>query len=768
MKTLSMIYKISKTELQTLFYSPIAWLIIVIFTFQTSMGFSGVMGDLVKSQELGYGLQSVTKNIFGGWMGLFSTVQQYLYLYIPLLTMGLMSREFSSGEVKLLYSSPVTNTHIVLGKFLAMMVFALVLVGILLVYVIFGLCTVESFDLSLTLSGLLGIYLLICAYAAIGLFMSCLTSYQMVAAMGTLAVLSVLNFIGSVGQDMAFVRDVTYWLSISGRAEEFVNGLICSEDVLYFIVVVVLFLAWSIIKLQADRQKKALSATVGKYVGIFGIVVLIGYFSSRPVFKVFYDATRTKVNTLTPNSQEIVKQLKGGLTITTYTNLLDENYWIALPGAINTDLERFEKYLRFKPEIKMKYVYYYDKVKNEDLDKRYPDMNDEERARELAKGLEMDFKMFLSPEQIRQKIDLSSEGNHFVRLIERESGEKTFLRVFDDNKRLPSEAEISIALKGLVTTNMPKVGFLIGHGERDSKQDGDRNYNRIAQDKPFRYSLINQGFAFEDVTLEKEIPTDISILVIAELRSPITDEQMKNLDEYVARGGNLLIAGEPNRQEYMNPLVERFGVSFMPGCLVERNENFLPNFIKARPTPEICELAYVFEGLLEKNRCVTMPGCTGLTYSEGKGFQVIPMLVSDSVGSWNELETTNFVDDSVSLNPAIGEVEKSYPTALALSRTIGGKEQKIVILGDADCISNGEVSIYRKTVKASNFAVIAGVFYWLSDGEAPIDIRRPVPPDDTVYLSQRAMNGARIAFMWGYPGVLLLIAVFIWLRRRGR
>ena len=768
MKTLSMIYKISKTELQTLFYSPIAWLIIVIFTFQTSMGFSGVMSDLVKSQELGYGLQSVTKNIFGGLRGLFSMVQQYLYLYIPLLTMGLMSREFSSGEIKLLYSSPVTNTHIVLGKFLAMMIFALVLVGILLIYVIFGACTVKSFDLALTFSGLLGIYLLICGYAAIGLFMSCLTSYQMVAAMGTLAVLSILNFIGSVSQDIMFVRDVTYWLSISGRVEEFINGLICSEDVLYFIMVVILFLAWSIIKLQADRQKKELRVTVGRYVGVFLVVVLIGYFSSRPFFKVFYDVTCTKVNTLTPNSQEIVSQLKGGLTITTYTNLLDENYWIALPNAINIDIERFEKYIRFKPDIKMKYVYYYDKVENDNLDKRYPDMNDEERARELAKGLEMDFKMFLTPEQIRQKIDLSSEGNHFVRLIERESGEKTFLRVFDDNKRLPSEAEISIALKGLVTTNMPKVGFLTGHGERDSKLDGDRNYNRIAQDKPFRYSLINQGFAFEDISLENEIPADISILVIAELRSSITDEQMKNLDEYVARGGNLLIAGEPNRQEYMNPLVKRFGVSFMPGCLVERNENFLPNFIKAHPTPEICELAYVFEGLLEKNRCITMPGCTGLTYSKDKGFQVIPMLMSDTVGSWNELETMNFIDDSVCLNPVIGEVEKSYPTALALSRKIGDKEQKIVILGDADCISNAEVSIYRKTVKASNFALIAGVFYWLSDGEAPIDIRRPVPPDDAICLSQQAVNGARIAFIWGYPGVLLLIAIFIWLRRRGR
>ena len=144
------------------------------------------------------------------------------------------------------------------------------------------------------------------------------------------------------------------------------------------------------------------------------------------------------------------------------------------------------------------------------------------------------------------------------------------------------------------------------------------------------------------------------------------------------------------------------------------------------------------------------------------------MLVSDSVGSWNELETTNFVDDSVSLNPAISEVEKSYPTALALSRTIGGKEQKIVILGDADCISNGEVSIYRKTVKASNFAVIAGVFYWLSDGEAPIDIRRPVPPDDTVYLSQRAHEWGSNCFYVGVSGGVVVDSCFYLVKKEGR
>ncbi len=114
----------------------------------------------------------------------------------------------------------------------------------------------ESFDLSAALSGLLGLYLLMCAYAAIGLYMSSLTSYQVVAAVGTLAVLIVLNFIGSVGQDIAFVREITYWLSIKGRATVFIDGLICSEDFLYFVVVILFFLTLGIMKIEAHRAKR--------------------------------------------------------------------------------------------------------------------------------------------------------------------------------------------------------------------------------------------------------------------------------------------------------------------------------------------------------------------------------------------------------------------------------------------------------------------------------------------------------------------------------
>src|SRR6478735_4666252 len=104
------VFNIARAELQTLFYSPVAWLIIIIFTFQTGMGYTNAMNEWVKYYIQGYKAAGVSLDVFiNPSYGLYVSVLSYLYLYIPLLTMGLMSREFASGSIKLLYSSPVTN-----------------------------------------------------------------------------------------------------------------------------------------------------------------------------------------------------------------------------------------------------------------------------------------------------------------------------------------------------------------------------------------------------------------------------------------------------------------------------------------------------------------------------------------------------------------------------------------------------------------------------------------------------------------------------------
>lgn len=765
---MKMIFKIAKTELQTLFYSPVAWLILIIFTFQASILFTNVFDMSVKSQSLEYQLDNVTLFTFGGMFGLFSGIQQYLYLYIPLLTMGLMSRELSSGSIKLLYSSPVTNKQIVLGKYLAMMLYGLLLMAILSIFVIYSAFAIKSFDFICVLAGLLGLYLLTCAYSAIGLFMSSLTSYQVVSAMGTLAILAALSLVRGVWQDMAIVRDITFWLSINGRADEFVNGLICSEDVLYFIIVSVLFLTLTILRLQVIRQKTNWLTAWGRYIGVFAIAIFLGYLSSRPQLMCFYDATRTKARTLTPNSQEIISKLEGDLTITTYVNMLDRNVYTVFPAAVKDDMNRFRMYTRFKPEIKMKYVYYYDSINNPSLAIRYPGLSLREQMKRIAETVDFDTNKVKTPEEIRKIIDLSGEGNRFVRLLERGNGKKTFLRIYEDfNGAFPHESEISAAFKHLIM-DLPLVGFVKGHGERDIKRESDRDYKHFSQDKPFRYALINQGFDIMEVDLHQGIPSNVRILVIADPRRTLSAEETEVLNSYISQGGNLFIAGEPKQQAVMNPLVEQFGVQFMPGCLVKPTEDFAADLITSNPTDGAAALSYIFEGMQQMGNAVSMPGATGLTYSTDKGFTVTPLFTSDSTGSWNELQTTDFVEDTARLNPELGEIERFYVTSVALSRKVGEKEQRIIIISDADCISNTEIEMMRRGINARNYSFVRGAFSWLSYEEAPIDVRRLIPPDNEVYIEKRGMKITKHAMVEGLPGLLLIIALLIWVRRRGR
>lgn len=110
-----------------------------------------------------------------------------------------------------------------------------------------------------------------------------------------------------------------------------ISGLLCSEDILYFVIVISMFLLLSILKLQSTRQRVSFSMVWGKYLGVVVVAMLLGFVTSRPVMMCYYDATETKRNTLTPNSQEVMGKLEGGMTITTYVNFLDRDYYIGGP-----------------------------------------------------------------------------------------------------------------------------------------------------------------------------------------------------------------------------------------------------------------------------------------------------------------------------------------------------------------------------------------------------------------------------------------------------
>lgn len=751
-----------------MFYSPIAWLILIIFTVQAAMHYLKVV-DIMLMQQFSRPLwYSIAKEALTGGWGIFPHMLGHLYLYIPLLTMGLMSRELSSGSIKLLYSSPVSSGQIILGKFLSMMFYALVLVCILLVFVIFTMFHVPNFDVSLMFAGILGIYLVICTYAAIGLFMSCLTHYQVVAAVATLAVLMLLNYVGEIGQGIPFIEDITYWLSISGRSNELIDGLVNSEDVLYFLIVIALFLTLAVMKIQAGKKKRTKGMTVARYGAVVVVALLTGYITSRPGLQVYYDASFDKHNSLNEESQQIMAKMKGELTLTTYVNLLDKHAALGLPDYVNHDKSQFKKYIRFKPDMKIRYVYYYAEAGNEVLDELYPDLETKQKAWKVAQLNDLNIEMFLTPDEISKQIDLSGEGYRFVRQLQRGSGEKSFLRIFDDGSQAPSETEISTAMKCLVT-EVPKVFFLTGHGERDILKAGDRDYYTFAKSPTFRHSLINKGFDVRHLSLaeENEIPEEVNVLVIADMQRGLTDDEWQKVERYIQRGGNVVIAGEPGKAEMMNQITLPLGVRFLSGTLVQPSDGvYADNLLACQFTLAGVQTMPAYTGLLRQNYRITMPGAAGLTYDTNGLFKVVPVLKTNEKGCWNEMETTDFTDERASLNPKKGEVEKSFPTMLALTRQTGDREQRIVILSDADCISNSELLMSRAGIKGANFSLITGMFHWLSYDEFPITLKKIAPRDNLLKLSKSAMPRIRIAFLWVFPFLFAAGYLGIWFKRR--
>jgi ABC-2 type transport system permease protein len=232
---------IASRELAFFFNSSIAYIAITVF-----LAVSGVY--LFVLYDFFEGNQATLRPLF-------EQIPIFFILYVPAITMRLLSEEKRSGTIELLSTWPVTDGEIVLGKFFGALGFIVVTLAVSLVFpIIVG--SLGALDTGMVLGGYVGLILLGAAYAALGLLTSTWTQNQIVAFI--LAVLLCAFFYavdGMVASVWEGGRDAFAFLSFRAHFANIARGVIDSRDVVFYLSMIVGALVLSVQSLQARNWK---------------------------------------------------------------------------------------------------------------------------------------------------------------------------------------------------------------------------------------------------------------------------------------------------------------------------------------------------------------------------------------------------------------------------------------------------------------------------------------------------------------------------------
>lgn len=718
------IIRIAVNDLRQLFYSPVAWAVLLVFVFHMGFSFVNTLWGLFVTQHTQHFTEANTRDLYS--TGLFGLVRSYLYLYIPFLSMGIMSREYGAGSIKLLFSSPVTVFEVILSKYLSLVVFLGGMLGLLGVFVAPAACFTQSPDWGLIASGYLGIVLLGMGYCAVGLFVSSTTEYQVVAALVTLVIFTAMDHLGNVGQGIPVIGDITWFLSIQNRIDNLLKGLVVSGDLVYFATIISLFVGCSMWCLRCRIQGKRFVQSLYVYAGLFAVAICLGIWSGMPQRLHYLDLTRDELNTVSFEDRALLQSMDKPLTVTDYVNVLGDLAELGWPSERNNEKLYFAPYQRFlKYPIRYEHVYYYGEARL--VKTQRPDTL-REMAMKVADAVGLDRSLIKSPSEVK---GLDFLDGYFGRKLEY-GGVSTWLRLLTkEDEYMPKEAEVMAALKNL-TQGPASVSVLKVHHERSLDNDDVDGLSLIMNEPRRRGSLVSNGFVVREAT--DTFPKN-GCLVIAGPRSSFAPDELRRIGDYIADGGNLLIASEPGSQDVVNPLLATLGMHQAVGMLHQHETTLCMGEVRAPAGM----YKSPFWTPYDKDSAVGFPGVAPLLMDSSKGFNIIPIVTVSSSDS-------------------------AYTVAAALTRTLHGREQRILVTGDVDWMCNGQTKEYNY----HNVEWFMRLFNWLDEGQYPIDTYRRPGKDTVVLAKQSWFLFLKLLFLVAAPCMVLAAGGLILLRRASK
>ena len=528
--------------------------------------------------------------LWGGYAnldGLFALAPWLFLFLVPAITMRTFSDEYRQGTVEILRTRPIHPYSIVVSKYLASLIIALISLIFTLFYLL-AVCYLgtpfANIDLGGFFGSFIGLIFLACLYTAIGVFFSSLSDNPIISFVGS----AFLCFVFYYGFEMLSfipanvnVKDFISSMGIAYHYDSMSRGVIDFSDIWYFITISQFFL------LITFRKRFSV-----KLLGVAFALILTNLLASNVVLRL--DLTAEKRHSISESTKQLLENQQAGVKVD-----------VLLDGDMNVGFLRLKKSVGYLLDEMDRYAAVGLNV--EFADPLSEATSEKERNQVVAKMQ----RKGLAPTMVH---DYDKNGNTLQKVIfpwavVSCAGDTIKVPLLQNiagrsgDENLNSSIEnleyvFTDALRILTQKEVVKVAFLEGHGE------AEEHFVYSLTESLSRYYQVDRGVLGDD----PNILNDYKVVIIAEPQTEFSESDKYILDQYIMRGGRVIWlvdgvatngeVGKPNDLGLTDQLFT-YGVRIQPMMLLDIQCATVPiNTSMEGQTPNFVPMPWYYSPLL--------------------------------------------------------------------------------------------------------------------------------------------------------------------------
>ena len=341
------------------------------------------------------------------------------------------------------------------------------------------------------------------------------------------------------------------------------------------------------------------------------------------------------------------------------------------------------------------------------------------------------------------------------------TGDGKILLQMGDRKEIAafaSETEILKAMLRLINPDSSAIYFLAGHGERDIEQGGEASMTRAKE------TLESKNYSVKSLNLvvENQIPEDASVIVIAGPLKPVSENEVKLLNVYLANGGSLIVMEDPSvltefgdeSDPLADMLAKDWGITFNNDIVIDLNS----------PQPTTAAAAYydsTHPVTLNTNNLVTyFPFTRSLNMAESMEGVTLNPLVQTKENSWGETDFQSLTQGGGP--PSIDEsVERWGPLTIVVAGENPTTTGRVVVFGSSNFAIDPNFDAY------GNGDMFVNSVDWAAEQEDLTNIT-PKTPTQRTFIVPSSFQWIMILLgsVFIIPGLVIFGGVATWLKRR--